>query len=551
MKLSDKSKVFLICITLAIATCIAYEPVRHNDFITHFDDDLYIIDNNHVTSGLTIENIIWALKAIHAHNWHPLTWISHMLDCELFGLNPTGHHFTNLLLHITNAILLFLLLRRMTGKLWHCAFVAAIFALHPLHVESVAWASERKDVLSTFFWILTIWAYIRYVENPKTKRYLLMFVLFALGLTAKQMLVTLPFLLLLLDYWPLKRIKFNEQEELDRRFRTTFAASTYQCALEKIPLFILSAYASRIIYVVQQHTGVMQPETIYPLFYRFGNALISYLKYIGKMLWPQNLAIFYPHPLENLHTWQIVGAALCLTFVTAFTIWKMKTHPYLVVGWLWYLGTLVPVIGLVQVGVQAYADRYTYMPHTGLFIITTWGVSEILARIPHRKIIFSLCVLTLLSVLIAITRNQVKVWRDEQTLYRHATVAVKDNWWAYNTLGSSLKDEGKLYEAIENYNKAINISPDHAVAYYNLGHAFYSLNELEEAIRCWSKTLEINPNYRHAHENLAIAFYRLGNTKKAIEYWSEAIKRNPNNQKARDNLKAATIQLFKENQRPE
>ncbi len=544
IKSRDKLNSILICIILTFATFIAYEPVRYNDFTTHFDDDAYIIDNSHVNSGLTIENILWACKSYHAHNWHPLTWISHMLDYELYGLNPSGHHFTNVLLHAANALLLFLVLKRMTGNLWPSGFVAAAFALHPLHVESVAWAAERKDVLSTFFWILTIWAYVRYVENLGVKRYLLMLLFFALALTAKQMPVTLPFLLLLLDYWPLGRLKLKGQQSLNCS-STTISVSIRRCFVEKIPLLILSAYASMIVYSVQHHTKVMKSEIEYPLVYRLGNVSLSYIIYIRNMLWPRNLAIFYPHPLQNLQTWQAVGAALFLFFLTAVIIWKMRRHSYLAVGWLWYLGTLVPAIGLVQVGMQAYADRYTYIPLNGLFIMIAWGLPHLLSRLHFRKEILFICSIALFSILMVLTRHQVKLWRNEQTLYKHATIAVKDNWWAYNTYGSTLKDEGKFDEAKQNYIKALNIKPDYAVGYYNLGSTFYALNELEEAIKCWSKTIQISPYDYKAYENLAVAHYQQGNIKEAIRCWTETVKLNPQNQRARNNLNAALYQLRK------
>lgn len=359
-----KYRTFYICLALVLATFAVYWQVHDHDFI-NFDDDLYIYDNSHVKSGLTQEGLVWAFTKAHAYNWHPLTWISHMLDCELYGLDPGGHHLTNVLFHTVNSILLFLLLNRMTKSLWLSAFVAAAFAMHPQHVESVAWLSERKDVLSTFFWMLTMWAYANYVEKPSIKRYVIMFLLFALGLMAKQMLVTLPFVLLLFDYWPLRRLKLKEQSSLNSSW-VVVSVSARRCILEKLPLLILSVLAAMIVYLIQQRAGIVKSVTDYSLFYRVANAIVSYVTYIGKMFWPTNLAIFYPHLRTDLSAWQIILATLLVVSITVTAIWSRRNHPYLAVGWLWYLGTLVPVIGLVQIGLQARADRYTYIPLIGL-----------------------------------------------------------------------------------------------------------------------------------------------------------------------------------------
>ncbi|HEY5497636.1 MAG TPA: glycosyltransferase family 39 protein, partial [Syntrophales bacterium] len=340
----QKKNVLWICLCIALLTFAVYGQVKDHAFID-FDDYEYITENPHVRSGLTIDNIVWAFTSYHSNNWHPLTWISHMLDVQIFGLNPAGHHLVNVILHIINSLLLLFLLRRMTGALWPSALAAALFALHPLHVESVAWAAERKDVLSTFFWLLTTWMYIRYTDFPDWKHYSLVILLFTLGLMAKQMLVTLPFVLLLLDYWPLRRIAGMGQQQ----------APISRLIVEKIPLFALAMIAGIIVFVVQQQSGVLYSLIPFPFQIRLENALVSYVGYIGKMFWPVNLAVFYPHPLHSLALWKVMGAAGLLIAFSAAVIWKGRRYPYLITGWFWYLGTLVPVIGLVQVGVQAMA----------------------------------------------------------------------------------------------------------------------------------------------------------------------------------------------------
>jgi hypothetical protein len=394
-KTPEKYWVLCIYAALALSTFVVFWQVRHNEFIS-FDDDSYIFNNSQVKAGLTREGLIGAFTKIHVYNWHPLVLVSLMLDWQLFGSNAGGHHVTNLVFHIANTLLLFEVLRRMTHTLWQSAFVAALFALHPLHVESVAWASERKDVLSTLFWILTMWAYVRYAERPNIVRYLLVILTFCLGLMAKQMLVTLPFVLLLLDYWPLGRLGIKK-----RSFRGSapVAVSVRRCILEKVPLLILSAIAAVTVYLALHYTGIVKSFVKYPLFYRIENAVVAYAVYIGKMFWPCHLAIFYPHPEGDLTIWQVTGAIFLLAIITIGVILKRKQCPYLIVGWLWYLGTLVPVIGLVQIGLHAYADRYTYMTLTGLFIIIAWGIPDIVRRLKYHKTILSLSAVVLLVVL--------------------------------------------------------------------------------------------------------------------------------------------------------
>jgi len=403
-----------------LLTAAVFGIFRHsikNDFV-NFDDDKYVTCNTHVQAGLTKESVSWALTSVDAKNWHPLTWLSHMLDIQVYGSNPAGHHLTNVLLHVLNTLLLFLALNRMTGHVWRGAFVAALFGVHPLHVESVAWVAERKDVLSAFFWMLTMLAYVRYVEMPKPGRYPLVLLSFALGLMAKPMLVTLPFVLLLLDYWPLDRLKLH---------------SWWKLVVEKTPLFVFAAASSIVTYIVQSKGGAIGILEHLSLGARISNAVVSYMDYIGKMFWPRNLAVFYPYPVHGPPIWEIVGAGAALVCVSILVIRAGGRRPYLPVGWLWYLGTLVPVIGLVQVGRQAMADRYSYVPLIGLFIIVAWGVPDLASR---KRWILAVAAGPALSALMLCTWFQVGVWRNNITFFEHALASTSDNYVAQNNLAS-------------------------------------------------------------------------------------------------------------------
>jgi hypothetical protein len=420
----------LVCLFLAIAITAVYWQVGNHEFV-NYDDDKYVYDNQYVKSGLTSEGIKWAFTATHASNWHPLTWLSHMADCQIYGLNPKGHHLTSVFFHILNSILLFLIFRRMTGALWKSAFVAALFALHPLHVESVAWVAERKDVLSTFFWMLTVGSYVWYVERRGTGRYLLALLFFSLGLMAKPMLVTLPFVLLLLDYWPLGRFQVKKPDTVQRtdekppkdtkRKKKKFPKHPLKNAVhenkiitpnyqwsgalpliwEKIPFFLLVIGSSIVTFYAQQSGGAVRSFDVLPFTVRIFNAFVSYVSYIGKMLWPLNLAVLYPY-FGMPAWWKVAGAFFLLAFISFIAIRTVKQHPYFAIGWLWYLGTLVPVIGLVQVGIQSMADRYTYIPLIGIFIIIVWGISDLAARWQYRRIFLAIsagCVLSALTIL--------------------------------------------------------------------------------------------------------------------------------------------------------
>ena len=482
----------LICFLLVASTLLAYWDVGTFDFV-RYDDTDYVTMNPHVQAGITLESTAWAFTSVHASNWHPLTWLSHMLDIHIWGMNPGGHHLSNLLFHAANTLLLFLVFNRMTRCMWQSSVVAALFALHPLHVESVAWVSERKDVLSTFFWVLTMHCHVSYAKSPRFRTYVPMLLFFVLGLMAKPMLVTLPFVLILMDYWPLNR---------NARFPLS------KLILEKLPLFAFAGLSSVVTFIVQQHGGAVNSLASYPLSVRIANALVSYASYIGKMIWPVRLAALYPHPgMPSL--WQIVGAGILITGICWVVIRNRKKHPYLPVGWLWYLGTLVPVTGLVQVGLQSMADRYTYVPLIGLFVIGAWGISDFLARFPRRNFIFFILALVVFPMLMMITCVQSGHWRNSIALFGHALDVTNDNYVAHNNMGSALAAKGHLDNAIRHFAAAIQIRPWQARPFNNLGAALMLKGENEKALRFFEKALEIHPDFEDALKNLKIVRKKL------------------------------------------
>jgi len=532
-----------ICLFLIAAILAVFWQVRFHEFL-EYDDNVYVTENPHVNTGLTLKGIIWAFTTHHASNWHPLTWLSHMLDCQLYGLNPAGHHLTNLVFHIASTLLLFLVLKGMTGALWRSGFVAALFALHPLHVESVAWLAERKDVLSTFFWILTMWTYVRYTKQPKLNRYLLVLLSFSLGLMSKPMLVTLPFVLLLVDYWPLCRFQFrprsgDHRSNIDKSKEANDQRSfALRLVLEKIPFFVLAAVSSFLTFFVQRSGGAVKSLDSYPLGARMANALVSYVSYIGKMIWPHRLAVFYPYPVV-LPTWQVAGAGLLLVCVSSLVILAARRRPYLMVGWLWYLGTLVPVIGLVQVGYQAMADRYTYVPLIGLFVMIAMGVPDILSRWRYRRIVMVVSASLLLATFMVITWLQVRYWQNGVTLFEHSLGVTANNSLGHYNLGVALAGRGKTQEAISHYTEALRIKPDYAEAQNNLGVNFYYQGKTQEAISHYTEALRIKPDYAEAHYNLGVALVDQGKTQEAIAHYTEALRIKPDNSEAQNNLGVA------------
>ena len=515
-KISEKYRALLIYLALALATLAGYWQVRNCQFVK-YDDEQYVTENWHVKTGLTGEGALWAFTTGHASNWHPLTWLSHMLDCHLFGTNPRWHHLTNLLLHIANTLLLFAVLKQMTAALWRSAFVAAAFALHPLHVESVAWIAERKDVLSTLFWMLTMIAYLNYVRHSGVIRYLLTLLVFALGLMAKPMLVTLPFVLLLLDYWPLGRLELGRDVGNKTRLRLVW---------EKIPFFVLSAASSVITFLVQQKGGAVSKLDMIPLIIRFGNAFISYVRYIGKMFWPDRMAVLYPYPVDMALLWPAVSA-LVLLAVSVLVIRLAPKYKYLLVGWLWYLGTLFPVIGLVQVGSQAFADRYTYIPLIGLFIIVGWGLPDLLSKRQYRKITLALSAGIVFTAMFVCTRLQVSHWQNSFTLFGHALDVTENNNTMHTNYGSVLLDKGLYEQAIEYFNESLRLNPENYLAHNNMGVVFLEQDRFDEAIMWFNRAVQLDPNRFEAHGNLGSTFLKQGKLDQAVTHYTEALRVGP------------------------
>ncbi|HMH03959.1 MAG TPA: tetratricopeptide repeat protein [Candidatus Udaeobacter sp.] len=506
-----------ICIALAGVTWLVFSQTLWHDFI-NYDDAHYVYENTKITGGLSISGIAWAFSHIHSLNWHPLTTISHMLDCQLYGLKAGWHHFTNVLLHTLAAMLLFLALQQMTGAVWRSAFVAAVFAIHPLRVESVAWIAERKDVLSGVFFMLTLLAYVNYVRLPRIRGYLVVVFLFACGLMSKPMLVTLPFVLLLLDYWPLDRIK----------------GQLWKRVAEKIPLIALSAVSSVITFLVQK-SAVGQTEEL-PIFERINNAVVSYVLYIWQMLWPVNLAVFYPHPENRLPPWEIVCCLLVVMCITVAAI-ALRTHrPYLLTGWLWYLGMLVPVIGLVQVGWQGRADRYTYLPQIGLYIAATWGVANLTALHRHRRATLSTVAVLVIAALSSCAWVQTSYWRNSETLFRHALAVTTNNDVAENNLGIVFLGQGKLDEAISLLQSAVDLRSDNSPAHENLAKALLQKGEVDNALVHYRKLLELQPDNIEVHNIVGTVLIQQHRIREGVEEWRKGLAIDPNNGNAMSNL---------------
>jgi len=519
MKQTSNKSVFVIYAGLALVTFIGLGPVIKNEFL-NYDDDEYITENPNIASGLSIQSVTWAFTTSYASNWHPVTWLSHILDCQLFGLDSRWHHLSSLLLHTANTLLLFYILRRMTGATWRSAFVAIAFAIHPLHVESVAWAAERKDLLSGFFFMLTIIAYIRYAERPTIAKYLPVVLFFSLGLMSKPMLVTLPFVLLLLDYWPLQRLQWKPA--INRR-----GNSVWKLAVEKIPLFILAACSSAITVIIQRGTGAVITLERYPLDIRICNAIISYLGYIVKMFYPVRLAIFYPLQPYNIPKWQPIVSLLALIIITAAVIYRARRQRYLPVGWLWYVGTLIPVIGLVQVGSQAMADRYTYLPSIGIFIIVAWGAAELALKVPLRRIVLTILGATIVTTMLICTKLQLRHWRNNFTVYEHALAVTEENFNILYNYGHALSKRGRFKEAAEQLEKALRLCPREPDTYNNLGSALKETGKIKEAIEIWRKALVLDPNHKLAHFQLGLTLSQQGNYEEAIYHLQEALRVEP------------------------
>ena len=537
-----------VCMLFFVVVALVFLPTTRNEFLS-FDDGAFVTANPQVQSGLSWKSLIWALRNPVAANWHPVTVLSHMLDCQLYGLKPWGHHLTNVLIHALNTVLVFLVFRRMTGAFWRCVVLAALFGLHPLRVESVAWVAERKDVLSSLFFLLALWAYASYVEAKRESRnekaemetpssvlpppaselkpplschlpssifYFLSLACFVLGLMSKPMLVTLPFVLLLLDYWPLQRFGFKIQ---DSRFKTFL-----RLVSEKLPFFVLAAVCSVVTCLLQRTAGAMATDL--PLELRLANTPISYVRYLGKTFWPANLAIFYPHPFW-WPTWQVIASATLLLVILAVVILLARRWPYLALGWLWFCGTLVPVIGLVQVGNQSIADRYTYLPSIGLFVLLVWGAYDVTVRWRDRTAFQSAAAVVVTILCLVWTRQQIGYWRDDESLWGHAVTATENNGFAHLKLGTTLAGKGRVDEAIGHFESAIRLSPRDDRAYGKLAFAFAEKHLLAEAVQQYEAALRLNPGDAGFHNDLGLTLARQGRIDEAIQHYTEALRLKP------------------------
>lgn len=495
---------YIVCsVILVLVTLGVYARALDCEFI-YLDDRAYVSENPNVLGGLTAKGFAWAFTTTHVSNWHPLTWLSHMLDCELFGGRPAGHHLTNILLHSANVWLLFSLLMSMTGKLWCCAVAAAAFGLHPAHVESVAWVAERKDLLSTFFGFLALLAYVRYTRRPGVLRYVVVTVLLALGLAAKPMLVTWPCVMLLLDYWPLGRT--------DRAGRRISAS---RLIVEKLPLFALVAASSAVTVYAQQHGGAVVSATIVSLGARVTNALTSYVAYLKMAFWPVGLAVYYPHRFSSAPFWLVIEALVVLCAISVWTVRVWRPKRYAIVGWLWYLGTLVPVIGLVQVGTQALADRYTYVPLIGVSLIVVWSVGDLIERkyIPRR--LAAVVAVACLAAMAVGTRSQLHHWRNSTALFEHALAVTSDNAPVHVFLAQTLYAQGRRKDALAHYAEAARIYPGDMDTQYNYGLALLEGGQFDGAIERFSRVLRRNPQNAAARFYLEKAHKRRGRSRNA------------------------------------
>lgn len=530
----------LVCLFLLIAILVVYWQIRNHALI-NFDDIPFILMNPHVRNGLSFKGIAWAFSFPGHDYWHPLTWLSHMLDCHLYGLKFGMHHQISLILHILNSILLFLAFKKMTGAVWKSAFIAVVFALHPINVESVAWLAERKNVLSLFFGLLTILAYIHYSKRPSVLKYLPMLFVYALGLMSKPMVATLPFALLLLDYWPLCRINLthsvgNNQKPTEPNNTRFQKSRALHLVLEKIPMFMLSALCIFLSSLAVQRLGSVISTASVPMTLRIENALVSYISYIAKMIWPHNLAVYYPFP-QTLPLWQVAGAGLLLVCISFLVLLKVRSKPYLAVGWFWYIGTLVPVVGLVQAGLwPAIADRFTYVPFIGLFIIIAWGVPDLFDQWHYREIKLSILAAAFFATLAATTYQQVGYWRNSITLFEHALDVTTNNYIAHQKLGEALKLQNKNAAAANHYLEALRIKPDMFATQLFLGMLLRDEGELNKAINHLSKALRLKPDRSEPYYELGVTLEKQGDFDGAIRHYLEALRIKPDLAKAQNNL---------------
>jgi len=555
----------IVYLVLAFAIPAVFWQVNQYGFI-NFDDDIYVTNNSAIQSGITLNGFLWAFSTRYANLWNPLVWLSFMFDYQLHGLNPGGYHLTNVILHVMSVLLLFRLFNRMTGAIWKSAFVAALFALHPLHVESVAWIAERKDVLSAFFWMLTLCLYVYYTEKPVIRRYLLVLFSFVLALMSKPMVVTLPVVMILLDYWPLNRLQSRKivtsmpkvvsvsanKEKKKNKLKKEAQKKTIPASdnrklpetkiagiiplwqlREKMPFFILSA----VIAALTLYSPYDLSSKLIPVSSRIANAPVSFVTYLIKTFWPHDMAVFYPFPYQ-IPLWRVLAASLLIIVITAFVIVMMKRLPYLFAGWMWYVVTIAPVTGIIQVSIvtpYAMADRYHYLPSIGLAVMMAWGMPLFIKSEDLRKKILFPAGLAVIIILAVLTRQQSGYWKNSIELFNHASKVTDSNWLAYNNGGNAYADIGNYNQAIEDYDKVIVIKPDFAEAYYNRGNAYESLGNHRQAIEDFNRAIGIKPDYAEAYSNRGNAYNVFGNYEQAIEDFNRAIGIKPDYTEAYSN----------------
>jgi tetratricopeptide (TPR) repeat protein len=531
----------LAALLLLALTIGVYWQVLNFDFIS-FDDPMYVLDNPHVLAGLTWSGVAWAFTSFEAANWHPLTWLSHMLDVQLYGLNPAGHHLMNVILHAVNSLLLFLLLRETTHALWRSFLIAALFALHPLHIESVAWVSERKDVLCAFFWLLTMLLYVRYARGLRNGWYIAALLCFVLGLMSKPMIVTLPFVLILFDFWPLRRFG-RENRNLSVPDQTNAEAPLFppvrlqRLVLEKMPFLLLTVAASIITYTAQNwRAGVATWEAL-PINERIWNAGYSYILYIYKMFWPIDLAVFYPHPGKTLALWIGMAAIAGIGAITSLIVSTIRRKPYTFVGWFWFLGTLVPVIGIIQVGNQGMADRYTYLPFIGLFLALVWGVADLLARLQISPRLQGGLMIAVLLALVSLTGWQLTYWKNSYSLFSRALAVTRENHVAHYALAMLDKQGGNVASYQTHYRSAVAINPIYVATMENrTGYLLLQAGRIAESIEQFKTALRNHPKYLNAANNLGVALAKQGRFDEAIPQFEEVLRKNPRHRQAQESL---------------
>ena len=519
-----------VCLALALTTLALYGRTVGFGYVI-FDDDIYIFENLLVSNGLTFEGLVWAFTESHAGFWMPLTWLSHMLDCQLFGARPGWHHLTSVLLHVGNALLVYLVLKRMTAAVWRSAFVAAVFAVHPLNVDPVAWTSERKELLCLFFGMLAVWSYVRYVERPRAVRYLAVMVLFMMSLMSKPMTVTLPCVLLLIDYWPLSRVRWGRLRESDAGAEDgRRTAGPISLVIEKIPLFAISFLSCAVAWTVHNVSSLQALS----FGHRLMNATISCAMYIRNLFWPSGLTVMYPYR-DVIHPWHATAAGALLVVVTIAVVLQCRRRRYLLVGWLWFLGTLVPVIGLVSHGFQAMADHYTYLPHIGLLIALSWGLADLFAWWRAGPRLVGVAAAGALGILFVCSWIHLPHYADSQAMFNRALAVTQNNWLMHTNLGWSLYREGAYDDAATQFKRALEIRPGTSKAQVGMGAVLYRQEKVGEAIEYFTGAVEDDPTDADALNNLGLALTRIGKYTEAEKYFSLAVEFDPRHVKAHTN----------------